>query len=120
MKIKFLLNSSLLFFFFNGIAFAQDVKQGMNHGDDHGQIFHAFTVEADVGEARDGGSKDSIFQVGLVVITTDYGSIVRRKITEITNKNLKLRHFTVAMLHNFGMHKSVFLMILAPTLPQII
>ena len=27
------------------------------HGDDHAQIFHAFTLEADVGEARDGKSK---------------------------------------------------------------
>lgn len=27
------------------------------HGKDHAQIFHAFTVEADVGEAQDGSSK---------------------------------------------------------------
>lgn len=47
----------LLFFFFSGIAFAQDIKPEMNHGDDHQQIFHAFTFEADLGEARDGSSK---------------------------------------------------------------
>lgn len=61
MKIKLFLKASLLFFFFNGIAIgvasAQDAKQEMNHGDDHQQIYHAFTVEADVGEARDGRSK---------------------------------------------------------------
>ncbi len=48
MKAKLLF---LLFFCYGKIAFAQQV---MNHGDDHQQIFHAFTVEADVGEARDG------------------------------------------------------------------
>ena len=61
MRVKFFLKSSLLFFFFggvaSGVALAQDVKQGMNHGNDHQQIYHAFTVEADVGEARDGKSK---------------------------------------------------------------
>jgi copper resistance protein B len=29
----------------------------MNHGDDHAQIFHAFTLEGDIGEDRDGSSK---------------------------------------------------------------
>lgn len=57
MKIQFFLKSCLIFFLFAKVASAQDVKQGMNHGDDHQQIFHAFTVEADVGEARDGSSK---------------------------------------------------------------
>lgn len=54
MRVKFFLNSSLLFFFFGGIAIAQDV----NHGDDHQQIYHAFTVEGDVGEAQDGSAKN--------------------------------------------------------------
>lgn len=57
MGIKFFLKSSLSFFFFSGIAFAQNVKPEMNHGDDHAQIYHAFTAEADVGEARDSRSK---------------------------------------------------------------
>lgn len=55
--MKFFLKLLLSFFFFSEIAFAQDAKQGMNHGDDHGQIYHAFTIEADVGEAQDGRSK---------------------------------------------------------------
>lgn len=57
MRVKFFLNSSLLFFFLSGIAVAQDAKQKMDHGDDHGQIYHAFTLEGDVGEAQDGRSK---------------------------------------------------------------
>ncbi len=57
MKISLFLKSFLAFFFFVGIALGQDAKEGMNHGDDHNQIFHAFTFEADVGEARDGSSK---------------------------------------------------------------
>lgn len=57
MRVKFFLKSSLLFFLFSGIAFAQNAKPEMDHGNDHAQIYHAFTVEADVGEARDGRSK---------------------------------------------------------------
>lgn len=57
MRAKFFLKSCLVFFLFAKVALAEDVVQGMNHGDDHQQIFHAFTVEADVGEARDGRSK---------------------------------------------------------------
>lgn len=57
MRAKFFLKSVMIFFFFTGFAFAQNAKEGMQHGDDHNQIFHAFTLEADVGEARDGRSK---------------------------------------------------------------
>ncbi len=57
MKIKLFLKSCLIFCLFTKIALAEDAKQGMNHGADHPQIFHAFTVEADVGEATDGSSK---------------------------------------------------------------
>ena len=57
MKISFFLKFFLAFFFFAGVALAHDSKEVMNHGDDHNQIFHALTFEADVGEARDGSSK---------------------------------------------------------------
>lgn len=60
MKIS-LLKFLLAFLFFSKIAFAQDIKTGMNHGDEHNQIFHAFTLEGDVGEARDGSSKSFDF-----------------------------------------------------------
>ncbi|HLD77044.1 MAG TPA: copper resistance protein B [Rickettsiales bacterium] len=52
MKI-FSLKFCLIFFLFTKIAVAAQE----DHGKDHAQIFHAFTVEADVGEARDGRSK---------------------------------------------------------------
>jgi len=57
MKMKFFLKSCVVFFLFAKIASAEDAKQGMDHGGDHQQIYHGFTVEADAGEARDGGSK---------------------------------------------------------------
>jgi copper resistance protein B len=57
MKIKLFLKSFLVFCLFAKIASAQNLKEGMNHGEDHQQIFHAFTVEADIGKASDGGSK---------------------------------------------------------------
>lgn len=57
MKISLFLKSLLAFFLFAEIALAQDTKDRMNHGDDHNQIFHAFTLEGDVGKARDGRSK---------------------------------------------------------------
>ncbi len=57
MRVKFLLKSGLIFLFFTNFAYAQNAKEGMQHGDDHNQIYHAFTLEADVGEARDGRSK---------------------------------------------------------------
>ena len=59
MRVKFFFKSCLIFFLFAKIASAKDGAQGMNHGADHQQIFHAFTVEADVGEARDGPSTRS-------------------------------------------------------------
>lgn len=57
MKIKLSLKSVLIFFLFTQFSYAQGAKEGMQHGDDHNQIYHAFTLEADVGEARDGRSK---------------------------------------------------------------
>jgi copper resistance protein B len=57
MRAKFFLKFCPIFFlaflFFTKAAFADE----NNHGKDHAQTFHAFTVEADVGEARDGSSK---------------------------------------------------------------
>lgn len=53
MNIKFLLKFCFLVSLFPQFAFADEVK----HGDDHPQIFHAFTLEGEVGEARDGRSK---------------------------------------------------------------
>ncbi len=55
--MKLFLKLSLVFFFISQVALAEGAKEGMNHGDDHNQIFHAFTLEGDVGEARDGRSK---------------------------------------------------------------
>lgn len=57
MKIGNLIRLSLIFLLVSKVAWAKVAKEGMLHGDDHNQIFHAFTVEADVGEARDGSSK---------------------------------------------------------------
>lgn len=57
MKIQLFLKSCLVFFLFVKIASAQDVKQGMNHGADHAQIYHAFTLEAESGQARDGKAR---------------------------------------------------------------
>ena len=57
MRVKFFLKSFLLFFLCGGIAFAQKSDKKMDHGEDHQQIFHAFRVEADIGEMRDFSSK---------------------------------------------------------------
>lgn len=54
MKTRIFLKFSGAFFLLVKIASAADVQE-MHH--DHQQIFHAFTVEGDVGEARDGSSK---------------------------------------------------------------
>ncbi len=56
MRIKFSLKLFLVFFFFAKIATAAE-NQHLNHASDHPQIFHAFTVEADTGEARDGKAR---------------------------------------------------------------
>jgi uncharacterized protein involved in copper resistance len=113
MKIQLFLKSCLVFFLFVKIASAQDVKQAVNHGDDHQQIFHAFTVEADVGEARDGSSKgfDLSGWVG-----GDYNRLwlkSEKKNYGNYEQKFEARHFTAEILPNSGMHKLAFLMILA-------
>ena len=54
MKMKFSLKLFSIFFFFAGTASA---AEAMKHGADHPQIFHAFTVEADTGQAHDGKAR---------------------------------------------------------------
>lgn len=44
----------LLFIFLPQFVYADETE----HGDDHPQIFHAFTVEGDIGEARDGNAEN--------------------------------------------------------------
>lgn len=36
------------------ILFSQNVKASENHGKDHGQIYHAFTLDADYGKSQTG------------------------------------------------------------------
>ncbi|MBU6339068.1 MAG: copper resistance protein B [Rickettsiales bacterium] len=53
MRGFFLINFFCLILFFNKNSFASEHE----HGKEHEQIYHAFTFEGDVGEARDGKSK---------------------------------------------------------------
>lgn len=53
MAAKFLLKFFLVFLFFSELSWAKENY----HGTEHQQIFHAFTFEAEAGEARDGRSE---------------------------------------------------------------
>jgi len=91
-----------------------------SHGSDHQKIFHAFTVEADAGEALDGSARswDLDGWVG-----SDYNKLWLKsegKKFGKYDKNLKFRRFTAKILSNFGMCKLVCAMILKPTSLQIL
>jgi hypothetical protein len=85
LKKQHLVARKLLIFFL--ILFFSQKSFAADHGSDHAQIFHAFTLEGDVGEARDGRSRGLVFLVGLEVIIIVFGSKVRKKVTENTKKN---------------------------------
>ncbi len=94
-------------------SFAANFHSG--HGSDHQKIFHAFTVEADSGKARDGSARswDLDGWVG-----SDYNKLWLKsegKKSENMIRNLKFRSFTAKILDNFGMLKLVCAMILKPT-----
>jgi copper resistance protein B len=53
MRLIFLSGTFLSALFFSQVTFAKV----MQHGDDHPKIFHAFTLDSDLGKARDGSAK---------------------------------------------------------------